>query len=93
MQAQYLMVLAQRLQGMALSLQPTLTAPLFTPEVPLQPPLQFQAFPTSPPPLLSPQLLIAPTMGVSSLPLVHAPYTTQHFTLAFGGQPLGMIGA
>ena len=34
-QAQYLMVYAQKLQGMTLSLQPTLAAPLFTPEVPL----------------------------------------------------------
>ena len=87
MQYQHLLGLAQHLQGLALSVRP-----LVIPEVPLQPFLQFQCFPTAPLPLPSPQLLIAPTMGASSLPPVQPLHTAQHFTPSSGVQPLGMTG-
>ena len=85
MQYQHLLGLAQHLQSLALSVRPPVI-----PEVPQQPFLQFQSFPAAALPLPSSQLLTASTLGVSSLPLVHPLLTTQHFTPASGGHPLGM---
>ena len=91
LQAQYLMALMQKLQGMALSLHPSV-APA-TPKVPLQPASMFQAHPTAPPPLPSPQHLTTSVLGVTSLPPAQTLYNAQHFTPAPGGQPLGLTRA
>ena len=87
---QYLMQIAQTLQGMTLSILPSMIPTSL--EVPLQLAPAFQAHPTAPPPRPSPQLVTALAMGTVSLPPTQTPFTAQHYTLPSGGQPLALVG-
>ena len=90
MQYQQLMEIAQRLQGMALSLHPSFTP--VAPKAPLRPALASQSFPSVPPPRPPPQLLTASVMGAQLPPLAYAQHPAQHPPLAPGDQSLGLVG-
>ena len=94
MQAQHLLAMAQRLQGMAVSLGPASSLPpLLTPEVPIQPTLALQAHHTTLLPLPLPQLLAASVMGAPFLPPAFTQHCAQHATPSPSGQSPGLAGA
>ena len=90
-QYQRLMELAKALQGMPLSVRPSVIPA--APEVPLQPTPVHHAFPSALPPGPSPQLLIAPTMGAWFPPPTSAQHYAQHAPPSPGGQSFGLVGA
>ena len=73
-QYQHLMEIAQRLQGMALSVRPSFI--LAGPKVPVRPAAAYHAFHSTLPPRPMSQLLTVPTVGARILPLA----STQHHT-------------